>query len=165
MTLHLINKTKEDIQAELLYIKQMEELLKEVDFVLEKIEDAYISERHCFMAVNPKTNQEEAVPVKRALHFLQYACGEAFPAIEPPKQFQQEHELCIYAFDCLQTATRLMGFYFHNESFATDQNEQKICFQMDMYNDTIAIFLERIEPTLDKLMQIYSMDAQKEAED
>ena len=142
------------------YLKCIGTLEKDVSTVLGIVEGAIDERKDSFMFKNPKSQQEELVPMTRAIKYLQYACRTSF-AIEPPKNFKEEHELYKHAVKHLQKATRLLGFYFGNESFATEKIYGDICHHVLMYDDLIDLYGDRIEIKLNERLGVKSIKSIK----
>lgn len=136
--------TTQIVSSEKTYVKYLIDMEKEINITLDYLSDAIEKKENFFMAFNPKTNQEEPVPIRRAIHFLQYACR--FPhTIKPPTRFEDEHKLYKQAFSHLQKATRLLSFYCHNESFANDNVFNEIVMHINTYDDEIDHLSRMIE--------------------
>ena len=154
MTIQLTEE--EQLKSNLSYLEYILSIQKEISTVLGIIEDAIDDRKDSFMFVNPKSQQEEPVPISRAIQYLQDACRTSF-AFEFPNSLKEEHELFRNAINHLQKATKLLGFYFGNESFATEKIYEDICHHVLMYEELINIFGERIYVKLHDWMGVESI--------
>lgn len=138
-----LTEENEQLQSEYIYLEYILTLEADILTVLAIIEDTIDDRKDSFMFMNPKSQQEESVPISRAIKFLQYACRTAF-TFEPSENLKEEHELYRRAFKHLQKATQLMGFYYCNESFATEKIYNDICHHILLYDELIDLFGDRI---------------------
>ena len=153
-----IQHTEEEEQliSECIYLKYIKTLEEEVSTVLGIIEDTIDDRKDSFMFMNPKSQQEEPVPIIRAIKFLQYACRTAF-AFEPPESFREGHEFYRRAYKHLQKATQLLGFYYCNESHATEKKYDDICHHIGMYDDFIDQYGDWMELKINEQLGVASI--------
>ena len=146
----------EDKESNVSYIKSIFSILKDISTVLKIIEETIDDRKDSFLFMNPKSQQEEPVPIIRAIQYLQEACRTSI-AIEFPEDLKEEYELYRDAFNHLQKTTQLLGFYYCNESFATRKIYDDICHHLLMYDELTCLFVERVNMKLHEWVGVKSI--------